>query len=60
MLLPITLYVAFTVIATVSLFLLVRYHYGLRPALLWSLVLLLAFAALGWWIASLVQASGLA
>lgn len=59
MLLPITLYVAFTVIATASLLLLVRHHYGLRPAVLSSLALLAFFAALGWWLVELIAASGL-
>lgn len=59
MALPITLYVAFTVLATLGLFLLLRHHYGLRPALAWSLLLLVAFAGLGWWVAALIAASGL-
>lgn len=58
MALPITLYVAFTILATLGLSLLLRHHYGLRPALAWSLLLLFAFLALGWWVA-LVAASGL-
>jgi hypothetical protein len=59
MALPLTLFVAFTLLATAGLFLLLRHHYGLRPALAWSLLLLLAFAALGWWVVAIVRASGL-
>lgn len=59
MLLPAILYVAFTLLATLGLFLLLRHHYGLRPALTWSLLLLAAFLALAWWLATLIQASGL-
>lgn len=59
MALSLTLFVAFTLLATTGLFLILRHHYGLRPALLWSLLLLLAFAALGWWVAWLIHASGL-
>lgn len=59
MLLPAILYVAFTVLATLGLFLLLRHHYGLRPALGWSLALLAAFVALAWWVATLIRTSGL-
>lgn len=59
MALPATLFAVFTLLATAGLFLLLRHHYGLRPALAWSLLLLLAFAALGWWVAWLIHASGL-
>lgn len=59
MLLPLALFAAFTLLATLGLFLLVRHHYGLRPALVWSVLLLLAFAALGSWVAWLVRGSGL-
>lgn len=59
MALPITLFVAFTVIATLSLFLLVRHHYGARRALISCLALLAFFAALGWWLVELVASSGL-
>ena len=60
MALPVALFVVFTLLATAGLFLLLRHHYGLRPALAWSLLLLLAFAVLGWWVASIVRGSGLA
>ncbi|HUP42377.1 MAG TPA: hypothetical protein VM599_04135 [Thermoanaerobaculia bacterium] len=53
------LFAAFTLLATLGLFLLLRHHYGLRPAVLWSVLLLLAFAALGAWIGWLVAGSGL-
>lgn len=59
MALPLILFAAFTLLATAGLFLLLRHHYGLRPAVLWSLLLLLAFAALGWWVVSIVRGSGL-
>jgi hypothetical protein len=59
MALSVALFAAFTLLATAGLFLLLRHHYGLRPALAWSLLLLLAFAALGWWVASIVRGSGL-
>ncbi len=60
MALPLVLFAAFTLLATLGLFLLLRHHYGLRPALAWSVLLLLAFAALGWWVVWIVRASGLA
>lgn len=60
MALPLILFAAFTLLATLGLFLLLRHHYGLRPALAWSVLLLLAFAALGWWVVWIVRASGLA
>jgi hypothetical protein len=59
MVLSVALLAAFTLLATAGLFLLLRHHYGLRPALAWSLLLLLAFAALGWWVVAIVRASGL-
>lgn len=59
MALPITLFVAFTVIATVSLFLLVRHHYGVRRAIVWSLALLVFFVALAGWVVSLIRGAGL-
>lgn len=59
MALPLILFAAFTLLATLGLFLLLRHHYGLRPALAWSVLLLLAFAALGWWVVWIVRASGL-
>ena len=59
MALPLTLFLAFTLLATAGLFLLLRHHYGLRPAVLWSVLLLLAFAALGWWVVWLIRAAGL-
>lgn len=59
MVLPLALFAAFTLLATLGLFLLLRHHYGLRPAVVWSLLLLLAFAALGWWVAWLIRGSGL-
>lgn len=60
MALPLVLFAAFTLLATLGLFLLLRHHYGLRPALAWSVLLVLAFAALGWWVVWIVRASGLA
>lgn len=60
MALPLILFAAFTLLATLGLFLLLRHHYGLRPALAWSVLLVLAFAALGWWVVWIVRASGLA
>jgi len=59
MALPITLYVAFTILATLGLFLLLRHHYGVRPALAWSLALFVAFVVLAWWVISLIRASGI-
>jgi hypothetical protein len=56
---PALLFAVFTVLATLGLFLLLRHHYGLRAAVLWSVLLLLAFAALGGWISWLVAGSGL-
>lgn len=58
MALALTIFAVFTVLATLGLFLILRHHYGLRPAVLWSVLLLLAFAALGGWIAWLVEGSG--
>jgi hypothetical protein len=59
MALSVALLAAFTLLATAGLFLLLRHHYGLRPALAWSLLLLLAFVALGWWVVAIVRGSGL-
>jgi hypothetical protein len=59
MALALTIFAVFALLATLGLFLLLRHHYGLRPAVLWSALLLLAFAALGGWIAWLVAGSGL-
>lgn len=59
MALPLILFAAFTLLATLGLFLLLRHHYGLRPALVWGLLLLLAFVALGLWVGWLIRGSGL-
>lgn len=59
MLLPALLYLAFTLLAVLGLFLLLRHHYGTGPAVAWSLLLLLAFAALGAWVVWIVEGSGL-
>ncbi|MFW6175630.1 MAG: hypothetical protein ACOC7L_02280 [Acidobacteriota bacterium] len=59
MALPLTLFSAFAVLATVGLFLLLRHHYGLRPAVVWSVLLLLAFVGLGWWVLWMIRAAGL-
>ncbi|MFP3939638.1 MAG: hypothetical protein ACLF0P_04970 [Thermoanaerobaculia bacterium] len=59
MALPLTLFSAFAVLATVGLFLLLRHHYGLRPAVVWSVLLLLAFVGLGWWVLWMIRGAGL-
>ena len=59
MALALTIFAAFALLATLGLFLLLRHHYGLRAAVLWSVLLLLAFAALGGWVAWLIRGSGL-
>jgi hypothetical protein len=59
MALPALLFAVFTVLATLGLFLILRHHYGLRPAVLWSALLLVAFASLGGWVVWLVESSGL-
>lgn len=53
------LYGLFTVLAVLGLFLLLYHHYGTRTALPWSLALLVAFLALGWWVYRIAEASGL-
>jgi hypothetical protein len=58
--LPAILFTLFTVLAVLGLFLLLRHHYGAKTAALWSVLLLLAFAALGWWVYAIVEGSGLA
>lgn len=57
--LPAVLFTVFTVLAVLGLFLLLRHHYGTKTALPWSLLLLVAFVALGWWVHTLVEGSGL-
>jgi len=59
MALSIALFAAFTLLATAGLFLLLRHHYGVRSAVAWSVLLLLAFVALGWWVVWLIRTSGL-
>jgi hypothetical protein len=59
MALALTIFAVFALLATLGLFLLLRHHYGLRPAVLWSVLLLLAFAALGGWVVWLVESSGI-
>jgi hypothetical protein len=59
MVLAALLYAVFALLATLGLFLLLRHHYGLPTAVPWSALLLLAFAALGWWVAWLAGRSGL-
>lgn len=59
MALPLSLFSAFAVLATVGLFLLLRHHYGLRPAVVWSVLLLLAFVGLGWWVFWMIRGAGL-
>lgn len=59
MLLPAILFTAFTVLAVLGLFLLLRHHYGMRTAVPWSLLVLAAFVALGWWVYRIVEGSGL-
>lgn len=49
----------FTVLAVLGLFLLLRHHYGAKTAVPLSLLLLLAFVALGWWVYTLAEGSGL-
>lgn len=57
--LAMVLFVLFTVLASLGLFLLLRHHYGLRPAVGWSLLMLLGFAGLGWWVVWMIRAAGL-
>ena len=52
------LYFVFALTATLGLFLLLRHHYGLRTALPWSVLMLLAFAALGGWVVWLLWRAG--
>ncbi len=59
MLFAATLFGLFTVLAVLGLFLLLRHHYGAKTALPWSLALLLAFLALGWWVYRIAEGSGL-
>lgn len=53
------LFALFTVLAVLGLFLLLRHHYGAKTAVPLSLLLLLAFVALGWWVYTLAEGSGL-
>jgi hypothetical protein len=53
------LFSLFTVLATLSLFLILRHHYGLKTAIPWSLLVLAAFVALGWWVYAIIAGSGL-
>lgn len=53
------LFALFTVLAVLGLFLLLRHHYGAKTAVPLSLLLLLAFLALGWWVYTLAEGSGL-
>lgn len=59
LLLPAILFALFTLLAVLGLFFLLRHHYGSRTALPWTLLVLLAFAALGWWVYTLARDSGL-
>ncbi len=59
LLLPAVLFTLFTILAVLGLFLLLRHHYGTRTAVPWSLALLLGFVVLGWWVYTIVEASGL-
>lgn len=59
MTLALTLFVLFAVLATLGLFLLLRHHYGLRPAVGWSLLMLFGFVGLGGWVVWMIRAAGL-
>lgn len=59
MALALTLFVLFAVLASLGLFLLLRHHYGLRPAVGWSVLLLVGFLGLGWWVVWMIRAAGL-
>lgn len=49
-----TLFVLFTILAVAGLFWILYYHFGWKVATIWSVLLLLAFVALGWFVWSLL------
>ncbi len=55
MVFAIVLYVLFALLATASVFAIVRYHYGNRRAVLSSLVTLVGFAVLAFWVGWLLR-----
>jgi len=50
----VTLFVLFTILAVAGLFWILYYHYGWKVAAVWSVVLFVAFVALGWFVWSLL------
>ncbi len=55
MVFSIVLYVLFALLATASIFWIVRYHYTTGRAVLWSVVTLVGFAVLAFWVIWLLR-----
>ncbi len=55
MIFSIVLYGLFTLLATVSIFWIVRYHYTTGRAVVWSVVTLVGFAVLAFWVIWLLR-----